>query len=79
MNYVKDCENIKQQIKDIIKRIKEGEFDPTAAWNKIRELKEKYVQHCGEQSRHSHIRKRELIYSILTGYFVRLASRNPKL
>jgi len=70
----------KHTVDDLILRIGKGEIDPREAWDKVRELKELYVQQYSEQSWHVYIGNKfqQLIYSILKGYFRRLKAQSPE-
>jgi type II restriction enzyme len=70
----------KQRIDNLITRIEKGEIDPKEAWDKIKELKEEYVQHYSEQSWHVYIGNKfqGVVYSILKGYLHKLRSQNSQ-
>jgi len=72
--------DVKHTVDDLILRIGKGEIDPREAWDKVRELKELYVQQYSEQSWHVYIGNKfqQLIYSILKGYFHRLKAKSPE-
>ncbi|MEM3753592.1 MAG: BsaWI family type II restriction enzyme [Candidatus Bathyarchaeia archaeon] len=72
--------DVKQIIKNIIKRLEDGKISPKNAWDKIENLKELYVQQYSEQSWHKFIGdifEKKLFYSIVKGYLTRLKSQNP--
>jgi type II restriction enzyme len=70
----------KQKVDNLITQIEKGEIDPKEAWDKIKELKEEYVQQYSEQSWHVYIGNKfqGVVYSILKGYLHKLRSQNSQ-
>jgi len=60
----------KQEVEDLIQDIKSGSIEPHTSWERVRGLKDRYVQQNSEQSWHTFIGNRfqALIHAILQGY-----------
>jgi type II restriction enzyme len=72
--------DVKRTVDSFILKIEKGEIDPKKAWDRIKELKELYVEQYSEQSWHVYIGNKfqRLVYSILKGYFHRLKSQSSE-
>ncbi len=64
----------KKEVISVIEDIQSGRIEPHKAWDRIRGLKDQYVQQYNEQSWHSYVGNRfqAVIHAILRGYVKRL-------